>query len=498
MIQSTKQGILCRQLLLEIGRGAILICCVFLSLVGLAECFVIHNKNILPSLSLSLSNNIIQNPKTLLFANNYIRTNLQSLADERIQKEPIAYRNVRWLDPTTTTTTSSSSSQATDNNKSTMTIPIYPIPAVYLPHTATTDDATDDDDHHLHVLNNVEPRNIQMALDLNTSNPPLFCVTLVAADTGNIASIGTLLRVERLIPTYYSSNHQGDNDERDGSHHHQKFQRIQVHAKAIGIVEIDKIVQPVTIQDKILQSPKYLQGTVIHRQEEEQQEEDHSEAATTTKNNRDDLFAIQEQMNQDFNVLKSLYSNCSSSSNMGLVFSNLADAMPNRICNRTATTTTIWDSAQLWQSTCWTILHGYEQLLLGNRNEYMVQAASMNGGPLNLPIHLEDLHPTDRQYVETMQVQAQIDYIQTIRMDPCLDFVALLSMPNNNNNNNDMERWKWLASLIHRERIRMEEQVIVLARTEQSKRTSMDRIQERKEPEPQPRRGAWFQDELWE
>ena len=125
------------------------------------------------------------------------------------------YKHIQWFDPTshTGTTESESAVESADDGDNdistkTMIVPLYPLSEVYVPSSSTSsqgegDDATSNTNtNHYYTLNNIEPKNIQMALDLisqikesDDSDDRIFCVVLYAIDTGNIANVGTLLRI---------------------------------------------------------------------------------------------------------------------------------------------------------------------------------------------------------------------------------------------------------------------------------------------------------------
>lgn len=154
------------------------------------------------------------------------------------------------------------------------------------------------------------------------------------------------------------------------------------------------------------------------------------------------------------------------------------------------TTTEFWSAVQLWQTLCETIRMVYETTLTAERNEYMVNAAIQNGngGPLQLPIHLEDLIPTDRRHVEQMERTAQQDW-QQLQLEPCIDFQILLSL------RHDHDRFDYLSQMIARERQRLENDMVQdsdRACTEERSDPSVER------PDTPPvRRGAWFNDDYW-
>ena len=83
-----------------------------------------------------------------------------------------------------------------------------------------------------------------------------------------------------------------------------------------------------------------------------------------------------------------------------------------------------------------------------HRNELMVEAAAALG-PLKLPIHLEDLPPSVQRQVQMMEVEFQKQFLE-LGMDPCLDFQALISLPDTR------KRVLCLSHWIARERRRLE------------------------------------------
>ena len=178
---------------------------------------------------------IIFRPSVALF--NYLGTNLEWLAEERYQ-DPV-YQKVDWVDPSIASTTTFDDEQ---DDLILDDVPIYPIPAVYLPYGN-------------HTLHNTEPRNLKMALDLNeTTSNKLFCVTLSAADTGRIATTGTLLQATELEPRYEYDD-QGNTN----------LKRITVYCQSMGIVEICSVTDPVTLEQKVLRSSNYITGRVRRR-----------------------------------------------------------------------------------------------------------------------------------------------------------------------------------------------------------------------------------------
>jgi len=368
---------------------------------------------------------------------------MEWLAEERYGQP--AYKNVDWIDPSSFSsfnTTNSNSNNENEDNDNAFVIPIYPIPALYLPYGN-------------HTLNNVEPRNLKMALDLNCTTDKLFCVTMVAADSGRISRFGTLLRINELEPTY---------DPYDNT----TLIRITVYCQSEGIVEICDIQNPeaASRKQRLLKSPEYLKGRVVRR----------NDSLGTSSSFSKEVIS---KMIQNFNLIKTMYKMGICSKEMPLnSLTNLASAMPSWTESELLESN-IWKVAQIWQSVCLTIQEGRQQLLNSDRNEFMVAAASKKSGPLKLPIHMEDLEPQDRQYLQELEVRAQREFWE-LKMDPCLDFLAMMSL------DTDEERISWLSHLISRERERLD-----IA----AKQFTPVKIEKKEE---QSRKGAWFNDDLWE
>ncbi|KAL3929986.1 MAG: hypothetical protein SGBAC_011970 [Bacillariaceae sp.] len=336
-----------------------------------------------------------------------------------------------------------------------------------------------------------------MALDLNMSQTPLFCVTLMAADTGKIATTGTLLRVidmEAVEDPLFAEDAAASN----------KFQRITVHCRSEGVVDICGIDNPeaASRKSRLMRSSEYLRGPVRMRKRLLEATTTSAPAAAAAAALRR-LEAIKSQIRQDFRLLNTMYE-------LGIwahemppnALVNLAKAMPseNELFRQEETSignesSTIWQAAQVWQSLCLTIQAGRQQLLNSDRNELMVEAATQNGGPLKLPIHLEDLDLPARKRVQELETKAERAF-RELQLDPTLDFLALLSLDSHE------EQLKWLGEMVSRERRRMEQAALDyttagsidgdLLLEEEEKDTDLELQEQGTAP-----KGAWFDDDLW-
>lgn len=332
------------------------------------------------------------------------------------------------------------------------TLPLYPLSACYLPTGQ-------------HQLRNTEPRNLKMALDLGIGGR--FCVVLSALDTGRIASVGTVFRILDMDP---------QNDPASG-----ELTRILLTCEAEELVHIRNIRNPQVQQweNRLKRSSEYLIATVCpHRQ-------------VTMNCSERDVKQIANAMLQDYNVVSQLYKKGIGANNLP-PFSRerLEDVLPSRedgpmIDDNNDEDATFWQMAQDWQTLCYTVREGHQIALMSDRNELLIDAAMRKGGPLNLPVHVEDLLLEDRRKVQDLEVQAQQQWLSQ-QLDPCIDFQALLSFPAYE------ERLEHFAGMIRRERKRLER---ILERDENNESKDLERSMENNNKANN--KGAWFDDNAW-
>lgn len=335
------------------------------------------------------------------------------------------YGNFSWFDP---------ANRAVDaNDDDSEIMPLYPLGATYLPSMTN------------HTLNNVEPRNIQMAQDLQIGGR--FCVTLAAADSGRLASVGTVMRILELEP-----------HEREGV-----VQRIIAKCRAEDLVDICGVVNPEAAdrEQRLRQPNCYLKAQVRRR--------------TIEPCSAEDIDAIVSSIVQDYSFVRSAYLDGVGARELPpFALEHLAQALPEWNQNDLSTDSGFWSAALIWQTLCYTVREGRQMTLSADRNELMVAAASAKGGPLKLPIHVSDLSPTDRFRLQELERQAHSDYLAT-GLDPCLDFQVMLAM------NSFEDRLGFLSKLISRERRRLEAVALEPVVEEQ-----VDELQRN-------RTGAWFE-----
>jgi hypothetical protein len=352
---------------------------------------------------------------------------LESLSEERKKTEE-AYQILEWLELSDVTST------GTDNsNSETTSLPLYPLGAVYLP----TKDAIN------HTLNNVEPQNIQMARDLlqklSDDNPPNFCVVLRAIDTGRIASIGTIMRIVDAEEQF----HYGSED----------IARIKLTCYAEQLVTICSVENGTDWSKKRLtKSSEYLKATVRPLPEIDNREEDEHVKM------KQKLWGLVKNLQ----TIKTMYQlDLGANSFPPGSLPKIGDAIQDNCIGFAKDEfymedleTSFWRFAQEWQSVCYTLCQGQQNMLSAERNERMVEAQCAKGGPLKLPIHISDLEPEERQEIQRLEMEAQKRHIE-LGIDPILDFQVLMNLPNLN------ERIKWLSTIMRREQQRLAEAALL-------------------------------------
>jgi hypothetical protein len=392
-----------------------------------------------------------------------LQTSLEFLADERSMRGDAAYKGLHWFDPTESIDLNGI------NDYSCLTLPLYPLSATYLPAMRVN-----------HTLNNVQPKNICMALDLVSaeSTDTRFCVALSTVDTGKIASVGVIMRVLEIEP-----------QERDGT-----VVRVKVTCRCEEIVNILRVENPdaASLESRIRRSDNYLMARVqpYHLGSSSPPVSLESSSTTTTTTgsttttNREDRgdSGVAQKLVDDYNAVRQLYLDGTGKNDLPpFALATLTKDLPALSLSSSSSLLTdsalFWQTAQMWQTLCYTVREGRQMRLSVDRNEIMIASAMKKGGPLKLPVHMEDLGPADRRQLEEMEVEAQREWV-ALGLDPCLDFQVLLTL------REAEDRVAFLARMIHRERLRLEE----IARQPATP------VEEKAEPEPQ-RKGAWFDDD---
>lgn len=325
-------------------------------------------------------------------------------------------------------------------------LPLYPLSACYLPIGQ-------------HQLRNIEPRNLKMALDLGVGGR--FCVALSAQDTGRIASVGTVFRILHMDT---------QNDPASG-----KLARILLTCQAEELVNIQRINNPEVAlwENRLKRSDQYLVATVCPRPD------------AWWNSNSNHAQPIYKTILEDYDIVSHMYQTGVGTDDLP-PFSRkrLEDLLPLRSLNDTSMddSSSFWQMTQDWQTLCYTVREGRQIALGSDRNELLIDAAMRKGGPLNLPVHVEDLLLEDRQKVQDLEVNAQQQWL-SLQLDPTIEFQLLLSF------NTHQERLEYFASMIHRERKRLE---TIIQQTGSQAKIDLD-----KKTVIKPQKGAWFDDSFW-
>jgi len=286
------------------------------------------------------------------------------------------------------------------------TIPLYPVKVIHLPCLNT-----------IHEFNNVEPRNIQMAQDLREGGK--FCVALLASDSDRIASVGTIMRIVDM-----------ESQMQEGA-----IKRIVLKCSVENLVDIQVILNPYTTS-KQDSSSKYLKAHVSPRNLE-------SHCPPTEVG---ECEAIASKIINDYEYIRSQYST-GAQDDLLPYFVNRTQLL-NELVPFTVqdilTVEKFWEMAQTWQTLCNTIQKKYEMTFYGDSNEFIIAAANAKGGPLQLPIKVDDLPLKDRLHLQKLESRALEDFIK-LGLDPCLDFLVLLSL------SSFKQRLEFFSKLITRE-----------------------------------------------
>lgn len=288
-------------------------------------------------------------------------------------------------------------------------VPLYPLPAVYLPHTGEN-----------HTLCNTEPQNIAMAMDMLQGKSPDFCTVLRCVDSGRWASVGTRLRILEADPQ----------EDVDG------LARVMLTCQAKELLDVVGI-------------EKSENGYFLaHVRPRRQTDDVLTEGSSTIQTEDDDTPILIDQLISDYKAVRNFYLNGVGTQDLPpFARDRLEEGLPK--LTRGNVTRNLWKVAQTWQTLCYTIREGRQIALAGDRNELLVAAANRKGGPLCLPIRLSDISEKDREAVQRLEEDAFESWVDIVRLDPTLDFLSFIFQPTFTG------RTRLLATLVNRERERL-------------------------------------------
>lgn len=307
-----------------------------------------------------------------------------------------------------------------------MTLPLYPLDACYLPQLNS-------ESGEFAILRNVEPRNIKMALDLKESksdDAKVFCAVLRATDTGKVANVGTVMKIVDFDEQYLW----------DGT-----LARIILKCLPIERVYLSKVINPEawSREERIKRSDKYLIAQVNSIEEVKINVDDIDYIS-----NADIIHACSTEIFNNFQVVKRMYEKSNDVLDHYPPFAIDALSSLPELPNITDENT-FWSALSSWQKLCFTIKEAERINLQAEINEKSISAALAKGGPLNLPVHREDLDYEVRRDLDQMEYSAAKDFIDK-GVEPCLDFQVLLGTPKLS------DRLSYFHFMILRERRRLE------------------------------------------
>ena len=299
-----------------------------------------------------------------------------------------------WLEPASMI---DNECEGYESDKPLISLPLYPLEACYIPlgqgHINEIDHA---------IVRNVEPRNVKMALDLEQKieegGDGRFCAVLKANDTGRIATFGTVMRVVHLDKQYMW----------DGK----TIARIIVKCIPEERVEVVNVVNPKawSRENRLLRCEEYLMANVAKIEEDTSASVDDTVAAAILN---------------DYEAVKKLYQTEPKATAKFPPFAiNSISSLPQ--IDPISDDSSFWSAVHVWQSLCFTVKEAWRVDLLSIINEKTISAAMNSGGPLNLPVHREDLPFDIRFELDNLENNVAKDFIK-INMEPCLSFQHLLA-----------------------------------------------------------------------
>jgi len=261
---------------------------------------------------------------------------------------------------------------ATDLTDDLDEVALYPVPAVYLPHSGS------------HTFVNTKAHTI--ALSLNETE---FCAVLRVKDTGRMATVGTMMEI---VSTKMDKNPYGE------------IVRITMECNALEAVNLASICNPQSAEwlPRFHKSTEYLRARVCSRPDIP-------------------MAPVPSDVQEDYATVRDQY--LAGLANEDIPYDSLvgfAD-LPHILANYTQAT-------DLWQSICHTVCTGHDINLACRRNEFLCQNAFRPGQIRNLPVYPDDLNATAQQELKRIEQQAQTDWL-AIDMDPVVDFQRLLERP---------------------------------------------------------------------
>ncbi len=310
------------------------------------------------------------------------------------------------------------------NDENVVQMPLYPLEACYVPLPA---DEIDEKDYS--IIRSVEPQNIKMAIDLKQKieegGTARFCAVLRANDTGRIATIGTSMRVIEIEEQY----------QWDGT----TIARIILKYIPEEALEVLNVSNPKawSRENRLLCSEEYLRANVVRFT-------DDSDTISMDNSGASEILL-------EYDAVKDMYeTNDRVSCSFPPFALDAISSLPSM--GRIVNDETFWSAAHIWQKLCFTVKEARRINLQAIVHEKTISAAMKKTGPLNLPVHRQDLPSDVRMELNQLEHDEAHNFI-AIGMEPCLDFQKLLATKRLH------DRISLFSDMISKERTRLEEEV---------------------------------------
>ena len=311
-----------------------------------------------------------------------------------------------------------------NDSKIQIRMPLYPLEACYVP---LSEEKIGERDYV--ILKNVEPQNVKMAFDLKRQmkeeGSARFCTVLRANDTGRIATVGTIMRIVDLDEQYLW----------DGT----TLARIVLKCIPEERVEIINVLNPKawSRENRLRRSDEYLTANVST-----------ITSSSIDLEKSDGLNSEAMKILNEYEVIKRIYETDARASHDFPPFALEAiSSLPHM--DPIIDDESFWSAIHLWQKICFTVKEARRVNLQAIIHEKTISAAIEKGGPLNLPIHREDLPSNVRIELNQLESDAARDFIE-IGIEPCLGIQHLLAT------RNFSDRIILFKEMVRAERIRLE------------------------------------------
>jgi len=279
-----------------------------------------------------------------------------------------------------------------------------------------------------------------------------FCVTIYASDTGRVAQIGTIMKVIDIETHYEDPTNPEESN----------IRKIIVTCSPQQRVSIQNIENPSAWNSKqrLLKSKEYLMAHIKPLVDIVEESKDAS-------NIRKEQEQIIQQIEQDYAMIRFTYKSQDPTSigtlppfsmkalqgipplDPNSLFSSSELQTNNNIDTKTDIPNNFWTSLEQWQNLCYTLREAKRLTVQSDIDEIMIQEAMKQPGPLNLPVHKEDLPISIQRDIESTEREAFQEFCNE-GMDPCLNVQNILSCTNHT------DRLKLFQKIIARERQRLE------------------------------------------